>query len=64
MMMNVEQRVEWELVGEPKHSEKTCPSATLSIKNRTWPDLGSNSGRRGGKPATNHLSYGTAKSQM
>jgi hypothetical protein len=46
--------------GKPKYSEKTCPSATLSATNPTWPDLGSNPGRRGGKPATNRLSYGTA----
>jgi hypothetical protein len=46
--------------GKPKYSEKTCPSATLSNTNPTWPDLGSNPGRRGGKPATNRLSYGTA----
>jgi hypothetical protein len=26
----------------------------------TWPDLDSNSGRRGGKPTNNRLSYGTA----
>jgi hypothetical protein len=39
-------------------SEKTCASATLSTTNPTWPDPGSNPGRRGGKPATNHLSYG------
>jgi hypothetical protein len=45
--------------GKPKYSEKTCPSATLST-NPTWPDSGSNPGRRGGKPATNRLSYGTA----
>jgi hypothetical protein len=32
----------------------------LSTTNPTWPDVGSNSGRRGGKPATNHMSYGTA----
>jgi hypothetical protein len=37
-----------------------CRSATLSTTNPTWPDLGSNSGRRSGKPATNRLSYGTA----
>jgi hypothetical protein len=48
----------WE--GKPKYSEKTCPSATLSITNPTWPDPGSNSGRRVGKPATNRLSYYTA----
>jgi hypothetical protein len=35
--------------GKPKYSEKTCPSATLFTTNPTWPDLGSNPGRRGGK---------------
>jgi hypothetical protein len=40
-------------------SEKTCPSAALSTTNPTCcPDA--NPGR-GGKPATNRLSYGTAK---
>jgi hypothetical protein len=47
--------------GKPKYSEETCPNATLSTINPTWSDLGSNPGRRGGKPATNHLSYGTAE---
>jgi hypothetical protein len=46
--------------GKPKYSEKTCPSATLSTTNPTWPDPGLNPGRRGGKPATNRLSYGAA----
>jgi hypothetical protein len=46
--------------GKPKYSEKTCPSFTLPITNPTWLDVGSNTGRRGGKPATNRLSYGTA----
>jgi hypothetical protein len=46
--------------GIPKYSEKTCPSVTLSNTNPTWPDLGSNPNLRGGKPATNHLSYGAA----
>jgi hypothetical protein len=32
----------------------------LSTINPTWPDPGSNPCRRGGKPATNRLSYGTA----
>jgi hypothetical protein len=45
--------------GKLVYSEKTCPSATLSTTNPTWPDLGSNPGRRGGKPAPNHLSYDT-----
>jgi hypothetical protein len=42
---------------KPKYSEKTCPSATLSTANPTWPDPGSNPGRRGGKPATTRRSY-------
>jgi hypothetical protein len=46
--------------GKPKFSEKTCPSATLSATNPTWPDPGANPGRRGGNPATNRLSYGAA----
>jgi hypothetical protein len=48
--------------GNPKYSEKTCPGATLSTTNPTWPDPASNPGRRGGKPATNRLSYGVAVS--
>jgi hypothetical protein len=35
--------------GKQKYSEKTCPSATSSTTNPTWPDPGSNPGRRGGK---------------
>jgi hypothetical protein len=46
--------------GRPKYSEQTCRSANLSSTNPTLYDLGSNPGRRGGKPATNRLSYGTA----
>jgi hypothetical protein len=46
--------------GKQKYSEKSCPSATLSTTNPKWPDLGSNPGHRGGKPAINRLSYGTA----
>jgi hypothetical protein len=46
--------------GKPKYSEKTWPSAILSTTNPTWPDPCANPGRRGGKPATNRLSYGAA----
>jgi hypothetical protein len=46
--------------GKPKYSEKTCPGVTLSTTNPTWPDPGSNPGRRDGKPGTNSLSYGAA----
>jgi hypothetical protein len=45
-----------------KYSEKTCPSATLST-NPTWPDPGMNPGCRGGKPATNRLSYSAANTE-
>jgi hypothetical protein len=47
--------------GKPKYSEKIRPSAALSTTNPTWPDPGSNAGRRGGKPATNRLSYGAGR---
>jgi hypothetical protein len=40
--------IEWQ--GKPKYSEKTCPGATLSTTNPTWPDPELNPGRRGGKP--------------
>jgi hypothetical protein len=41
--------------GKPKYSEETCPSATLSTKNPTWPELESNPGRRCGKqPESRH----------
>jgi hypothetical protein len=49
-----------DMQGKPKYSEKTCRSATLSTTNPTWLDPGLNPARRGGKPATNRLSYGTA----
>jgi hypothetical protein len=49
---------EWQ--GKPTYSEETCPIAALSITDPTWPDTCLNSGRRGGKPAINRLSYGTA----
>jgi hypothetical protein len=45
--------------GNPKFSEKTCSTAISSTTNPTWPDQGSDVGRRGGKLTTNRLSYGT-----
>jgi hypothetical protein len=48
--------------GQWKYSKKTCLSATLSTTNPTLLDPGWNPGNRRGKPATNHLSYGTALS--
>jgi hypothetical protein len=41
-----------------KYFKKTCPSATLSTTNPTWPGLGWNPGCHGGKLVTKSLSYG------
>jgi hypothetical protein len=50
------------LTGENRSTrKKTCPSATLSNKNPTWNDPGSNPGLRGDRPAANRLSHGTAR---
>jgi hypothetical protein len=38
---------------------ETLPKFPFSTTNSTWPDLTSNAGRRGGKPAANRLSHGT-----
>jgi hypothetical protein len=46
---------ETEVLGENLPQRHFCPS-----QNPTWLDPGLNSGRRGGKPATNRLSYGAA----
>jgi hypothetical protein len=51
--------VNWQ--GKPKYSGKTCPRATLSTTNSTWPDPGSNPGHCSGKLVTNRLSYGIAQ---
>jgi hypothetical protein len=42
---------------------KIGSGATLSTTNPTWLDPGVNPGRRGGKQATNRLSYGAACSK-
>jgi hypothetical protein len=45
------------LTEENRRTRKiTCPNAPLSITNSTWTDPG----LRGGRPATNRLSHGTA----
>jgi hypothetical protein len=46
---------ETEVLGENLPQRHFRPS-----QNPTWPDTGLNPGRRGGKPATNRLSYGAA----
>jgi hypothetical protein len=53
--------VEWNWQRKTEElGEKTCPSATLSTTNPTWTNPGSNPGLRGGRPAANRLSHGTA----
>jgi hypothetical protein len=59
-MMSVEQSVEWELARETEVLGENLPNVTLSTTYPTWPDLGWNPDRCGGKAATNRLSYGTA----
>jgi hypothetical protein len=49
---------ETEVVGENLPQRHFCLS-----QNPTWPDPGLTPGRRGGKPATNRLSYGAAYTQ-
>jgi hypothetical protein len=49
------------LTGEDRNAlAETCARATLSTTNPTCTDLGSNPGFRGGRPAANRLSHGTA----
>jgi hypothetical protein len=52
--------VEYELAGETEVLGENLPQRHFYTTNPTWPDPGSNPGRRCGKPATNRLNYGTA----
>jgi hypothetical protein len=52
--------VEWRLAGKTEVLEENVPQRHLSTTNPTWPQPGSNPGRRGGKQATNRLRYGAA----
>jgi hypothetical protein len=59
-MVIVEKLVEWRLAGETEVFGKNLPQRHFVHTNPTWVDPGLNPGRRGGKPATNGLSYGSA----
>jgi hypothetical protein len=60
--MIVEKQMECRLAGETEVLGENLPQRHLCpSKNPTWPDQGLNPGRRGGKPATNRLSYGAAE---
>jgi hypothetical protein len=55
-MMSVEQSVEWELVGETAVFGENLPQCRFVHHKSTWPELGLNLGRCGGKPVNNRLS--------
>jgi hypothetical protein len=57
--MIVEKQMECRVAGETKVLGENLPQNHFCpSQNPTWPDPGLNPGRRGGKPATNRLSYG------
>jgi hypothetical protein len=62
---SLEKQMEYRLARETEVLEENllqshfCPS-----QNPTWRDPGLNPGRRGGKPATNRLSYGAAFNRL
>jgi hypothetical protein len=60
LIMRIENLVEWWLAGETELLGANLPQCHFvhHKSHMTW--LGANPGRRGGKPATNRLSYGTA----
>jgi hypothetical protein len=59
--MIVEKQMECRLVGETEGLGENLPQRHFCpSQNPTWRDPGLNPGRRGGKPATNRVSYGAA----
>jgi hypothetical protein len=59
--MIVEKQMECRLAGETEVLGENLPQGHFCpSQNPTWLDPGLNQGRRGGKPATNRLSYGAA----
>jgi hypothetical protein len=59
--MMMERLVEWRLAGETEVFGENLPQRHFVYHKSTWPDPVSNPGRRGGKLATNRLSYGAAR---
>jgi hypothetical protein len=59
-MVIVEKLVEWRSAGETEVLWENLPQRHFVHHKSHMTRPGSNPGRRGGKPATNHLSYGAA----
>jgi hypothetical protein len=64
MMVIVQQLMECRLAGETEVFGGNLPHCYFVHHKANIPDLGSNPGGRGVKPATNRLSYGTANVQV
>jgi hypothetical protein len=64
MIMRMENLVEWSLAGVTEVLEENLPQCHFvhHKSHMTWP--GANPSRRSGKPATNRLSYSTAKMEL
>jgi hypothetical protein len=62
IVMMMENLVEWRLAGETEVLGENLPQRYFFHHKSHLPDPSSNMGSRGGKPATNRLSYGAAYS--
>jgi hypothetical protein len=64
VIMMMENLVEWRLAGETEVLGENLPQRHVVHRKSHLPDPDSNSGCRGGKPATNRLSYGAAERDL
>jgi hypothetical protein len=62
MKIIVEKQTECRMAGDTGVLGENLPLRHFCPQSPTWPGPGLNPGRRGGKPTTNRLSYGAAKS--